>query len=258
VRGALEYALVRPPGAPADQAAADPHNACCEHKSRTPEHTAHLVLRHLEGDAAAAGGMQLYMRVAEALRCEECGMAGGAERQCARCGMLLCASCSIRCSRDTVGGCAYALCSVCDSEHSVVGQRPTVDELDELLGLAQPLCQFCGDEPVCPLHQCLVTSECDSCLGKRCNAHVLAHPMQHFCSADLDLAGCLGAHCDAPACVPAAGRIRRCGRCGSSFCASCFPQMQRPCPGGGKDCALCLHCYTTGVPVCKGCGRPKP
>lgn len=262
VERALQYTLVQPRRA-APTAAADPHDACCRYKRDTPERAARLALP-LDpaaapggGAAAAAGDMLLYTRVAAALTCDACGMAGGAERQCVRCGTLLCACCSVRCSRDCAGGCAFALCTDCDAECSVAGHRPAVRELDEGLGLAQPLCQLCGDEPVCPLHQCSVTSECDCCLGMRCNEHILDHPAHNFCSAWLPVAGCLGSHCDAPACVPAAGRIKHCGECDSSFCVFCYPQMQCPGAGGGgaAACACCKHCYKDGV--CPGCGRAE-
>ena len=253
VGGALQYTLVLPRRA-ALAAAADLHDACCKYLRVTPERPTHLALpwdsdAALGGGGAAAGDMLLYTRVATALRCQPCGKAGGAERQCARCGILLCASCSVRCSRDCAGGCAFALCTDCDGYYSIVG-RPAVYELDEGLGLAQPLCELCGDEPVCPLHQCLVTSTCDHCFGMRCNAHVLDHPAHNFCSARL--AGCLGNHCDAPACMPGAGCIRHCSKCFASFCASCFPQMQ--CLGvGGEVCKCCTYCYKDGV--CPSCGR---
>ena len=255
VEGALRYALVQPRRA-VPAAAADLHDACCRYNRATPERAQHLALpwdpaAAPGGGGAAAGDMLLYTRVATALRCVTCKLAGGAERQCARCGVLQCASCSVRCSRDCAGGCAFALCADCDAEFSVAGQRPAVHELDEGLGLALPLCQLCGDEPVCPLHQCLVTSECDRCLGMRCNEHVLDHPAHNFCSAML--AGCLGAHCDAPACAPAAGRIKHCQGCYSSFCVSCFPLMQCPGAGGGAACGRCKHCYKDLV--CPGCGR---
>ena len=225
-----------------------PHAKCImyTHASATPVRDKHLAPLPA---FAPASGLELFKCISVALTCNVCGVSGAAERQCAHCGALVCSGCSSRCSRDRAEGCAFALCPGCNDEAHIDG-RPEVYELDESLGLAQPLCEMCGDDIVCVLHQCHITSQCDACSGKRCNEHVLDYPAMMFCAGGL--AGCLGRHCERGACAPAAGSIEHCQRCYSSFCAACFPRML--CPGvGGVPCpgGCCVHCSKSGAcPVC--------
>ena len=232
VARALEYTFRRPPGSCGGE-----HGPCLKYLDAVPARDAHLAPLPI---FAPAAGLELFKRISLALTCNVCDTPGAAERQCAHCGILVCRGCSSRCSRDSAEGCAFALCPGCNDEAHIVG-RPAVFELDEGMGLAQPLCEMCGDDNVCVLHQCYITHSCDSCGKLRCNEHVFNFPSMMFCSGGLD--GCLGRHCERGACVPAAGGITYCSRCSSSFCAACFPRML--CPGvGGTPCpgGCCLHC----------------
>jgi hypothetical protein len=247
---ALQYtfSFARP-----DPASSSLHLACVKYGNATPVRAAPVVPSALEG-------LELYKCVAAALTCDACGARGAAERQCAGCGVLLCRgrACSISCSRDHARGeaCAFALCVDCHGESSIEG-RPAVFDLDEELALAQPLCEECGEDLVCPLHQCCINCTCESCGGLRCMKHTLVDPIIDYCQASMP--GCLWGHHDRPACAPAAGSIAYCSGCWWHYCASCFPQMRCPGaaaaggPGGGSACDRCFNCYKHGT--CPGCQR---
>lgn len=224
------------------------HGACSKYMRDTPVRDPRLLPLPL---FARTRGMELYKRVSIALTCGPCESPGSAERQCAHCGTLLCSSCSTRCSLDCAGGCAFALCPGCmEVDEDERAMKPSVFALDEGIGLAQPLCDKCGVDLVCPLHQCMINHRCDRCDGKRCDEHYFYHPAFNFCSGHTP--GCLGDHCDD--CTPPEGGIDYCHHCSSSFCAVCKPLLK--CPGvGGVPCmgGRCEHCYEAGV--CPSCGH---
>ncbi len=243
------FALARP-----DPDASSLHFACVKYGDATPVRVAPVV----PSNPLKGRELEFYKCVAAALTCGACGARGAAERQCARCGVLLCRgrACSISCSRDHARGeaCAFALCVDCHGESSIEG-RPAVFELDFELALAQPLCEECGEDLVCPLHQCHITMNCETCGGLRCNEHVFEYPMIDSCHACMP--GCLWSHHDLPACAPAAGSIAYCSGCGGQYCAACFPRMRCPgaAAGGGLACDRCLNCYVHGT--CPGCQRRR-
>jgi hypothetical protein len=254
---AVQYELSYSPPASlaAAAAAAYPHFDCIKYRDCTPVRAAPVP-------PSALTGLELYKCVSAALTCGPCGARGAAERQCARCGVLLCRGreCSISCSRDQVraDACAFALCVDCHAGSSIEG-RPAVGDLDAGLGLAQPLCEECGEDLVCPLHQCDINCTCETCGGLRCMGHTFVHPMIDYCQGNFP--GCLWSHHDQPACAPAAGGIAYCSGCGWHYCATCFPRMR--CPGamvapggaaaGGSACHRCLRCYEHGA--CPSCLR---